>query len=114
MNYTVHHEDSTTKLLMPAEATIETVGTLHALLLKSDSPAMETVVDLSETVTLDVTSLQVLCAAHHKATKEGRRLRLDNISTSARNAVTQLGYPRHIGCGHDVTGSCLWLVTSPS
>lgn len=94
---------------MPEAVTIDSIGTLHALLTSAEANAGELVIDLAATSVVDVTCLQLLCAAHHGASKAGRKLRLENIGPNVQDTLRQLGFIRHVGCNDDSTGSCLWV-----
>jgi anti-anti-sigma regulatory factor len=65
-------------------------------------------IDLSGVGEVDVTCLQLLCAAHHAATVEGRRFSLSGSGPGVCSTIERLGFLRHVGCSSDSGGSCLW------
>ncbi len=109
MNLTVHPNGVTAELTLDADSTIENARALHEALFGPEASHGELVVNMSRVQQIDVTCLQLLCAAHHAATRDGRTLRLDEVSAAAGNAMELLGFIRHIGCRDDRSGGCLWL-----
>lgn len=63
-------------------------------------------VDVSE---VDVSFLQLLCAAHRTAVRDRKQLLLTGQLPAPFVEVLHLaGLNRHVGCSLDCDGSCLW------
>lgn len=57
----------------------------------------------------DMTVLQLLCAAHRTAARQGKSLQLcGEIPEQFRVVMNLAGFSRHIGCARDKTGCCMW------
>lgn len=110
MEYSVELAGSKGTLSLRGAVTVEDALRLHEALLQPLEGAMEIEVDLSGVGGVDVTCLQLLCAAHHAETVKGRRFTMAGISPDASGTIEQLGFLRHVGCRNDTGGSCLWLL----
>jgi anti-anti-sigma factor len=110
MEYTLQAADNSTELILEGNVTIEDAQTLHSALLEPQAIVSELVVNMKDVREIDLTCLQLLCSAHHAATKEGRKVKLVNVGAETRDSIERLGFARHIGCREDSTGSCLWMM----
>ena len=109
MEYALTISNDTGELILDGDITVESAQALHGALLNPQGAVRDLVVNMSGVREIDVTCLQLLCSAHDEATKEGRKLKLANVSPATRETMECLGFIRHIGCREDTTGSCLWL-----
>lgn len=67
------------------------------------------VVTVGEDAGVDVSFLQILCAAHRTAAAQNKCFRLNAGKTPAfEDAARVAGYVRVRGCFRDRDGSCLW------
>ncbi len=110
MEYKLQTAENSTELILEGNVTIEDAQTLHGALLEPHALAGELVVNMRAVGEIDLTCLQLLCSAHHTATKEGRTVKLVNVGVETRDSIERLGFARHIGCREDSTGSCLWMM----
>ncbi|MBJ6723138.1 STAS domain-containing protein [Geomesophilobacter sediminis] len=87
----------------------------HADLLKKEllealETANEVVVDLSAVDEVDLTGLQLLCAAHQSARNRDKVFRVvDQGNKNYRDVVANAGFERHVGCARDNSSSCIWV-----
>jgi len=110
MEYSYAVTGDTGELVLEGDVTIENAQTLHGALLDPQGAVRDLVVNLSGVRDIDVTGLQLLCSAHHAARKKNRTVSLAHVGPVLREAMDRLGFLRHIGCGEDSSGSCLWIV----
>lgn len=91
-------------------ATIAHAEALKTELLAALNAAPEVRVDLSELEEIDLTGLQLLCAAHHSAQhREKAFLVHDGGNQKYRDVVSNAGFQRHVGCARDNSSSCIWV-----
>lgn len=57
----------------------------------------------------DLSFLQLLCAAHRTAQREGKSLQLHpDLPASFGELLKSAGFFRHVGCSEDKDDSCIW------
>ena len=97
-------------LKVNGKATISEAFALREALLQALQGAGELLVDLRALEAIDLTGLQLLCAAHQSAEKAGKRLEvMDEGNEGFRRVVADAGFQRHVGCACDITSSCIWV-----
>lgn len=109
MNYSLEHSDGTAKLSISGSMTIEDAANLKTALagiFTDSAPQIE--IELSETPSVDLSCLQVFCAAHRSAALAGKELVLRNTPDSLRTCLEDAGFPRQTGCLHHEGKTCLW------
>lgn len=78
-------------------------------LLGALAEADELQLDLSGVTAMDLSGLQLLCAAHLSAETAGKTLRIsDGANEIFRGVAAAAGFLRHVGCARDTTCSCIW------
>ena len=87
--------------------TIARAEELKRLLLVALSGTDDVLLDVEAVTEVDLTGLQLLCAAHRAALQAGRRVVLDYTrSPLLAETLLKAGYMRHAGCmAHE---NCLW------
>ncbi len=89
--------------------TIERAPELKELLMGAAQMAEDVVIDVHRMEEVDLSCLQLLCAAHRTFAKRGGRLVLhENRSEIFEKAVRDAGYHSDVGCGQNCMESCLW------
>lgn len=97
-------------LKVAGRVTIGQAGGFRETLLEALAAVDELQVDLSGVTDIDLTGLQLLCAAHQSAGKGGKRFGISDCGNEVfRKVVADAGFQRHIGCACDTTSSCIWL-----
>lgn len=90
-----------------------TVGEARALqeaLIDVLDGASEVQVDLSEVTGMDLSGLQLLCAAHQSAVKGGKWLHItDGGNRELLDIIACAGFSRQVGCARDIKFSCIWV-----
>lgn len=90
--------------------TIGDAGGFRQALLAALEAASELQVDLSEMTGIDLTGLQLLCAAHQSAVRGGKWLYIaDGGNSTFREMAVGAGFRRHTGCARDTSYSCIWV-----
>jgi anti-anti-sigma regulatory factor len=90
--------------------TIGEAGDLRQALLAALDEAKEVEVDVSGMTGIDLTGLQLMCAAHQSAGKSGKSLHIfDGGNGTFRDMATAAGFRRHTGCAYDRACSCIWV-----
>ncbi|OGU04556.1 MAG: sulfate transporter [Geobacteraceae bacterium GWC2_58_44] len=91
-------------------ATIGEAFLLREALMEALEAVGDLRVDLSGVTGIDITGLQLLCAAHQSAEKSGKHFEVhDNGNEVFRKVVADAGFQRHVGCACDITSSCIWV-----
>jgi len=71
--------------------------------------------DLNDVGSIDVSFLQLLCAAHRECFLSGKTILLQgNLTESVEDTLERAGYTRQLGCFADVRKSCLWAAPTDS
>lgn len=97
-------------LKVAGEATIVAAGDFKEALLDALSGASEVQVDVSALTGIDLTGLQLLCAAHHSAGIAGKDFHIvDGGNPTFRDMANAAGFRRHTGCAYDRACSCIWV-----
>ena len=97
-------------LKVTGSVTIAQASLFKDALLGALEAADELQVDLSGVSALDLTGLQLLCAAHQSAEQAGKRFQLtEGGNETFIKVVGEAGFRRHVGCSRDNTCSCIWV-----
>jgi anti-anti-sigma regulatory factor len=111
MNNTDKKDDDSGTVLLEGELTLPRAAELKGLFEQALADAASVSVRFGDVRDLDLSCLQLLCAAHRTAVRmkkkmalEGERPRL--LMETAKNA----GFVRETGCKYDAEESCFWAV----
>ena len=66
------------------------------------------VLDLAAVTSVDVTFLQILCAAHHSARRDGKTLSIVSPSEALLRAANTAGFERKQPCSKCAGDICIW------
>jgi len=98
------------ELKVSGSVTIAQAAQFKEALLEAFQGADELLVDLSGATGVDLTALQLLCAAHQSCEQAGKRFGVvDGAGGIFRSVSADAGFLRHVGCARDTTGSCIWV-----
>ena len=106
--FTVSQPDDARVLVMGGSLTIENAGEIRRRLLDAFERSDRVVVSIAEDTQMDISFLQILCAAHHTAAKTNKTFELDRAPKVFPCAIEDAGYLRLRGCIHDRDRTCLW------
>jgi ABC-type transporter Mla MlaB component len=96
-------------LKLSGSVTIGEASRFKDALLDALGAALELQVDLCGVMEIDLTGLQLLCASHQSAQAGGKQLSVNAGGNGAYlDAVVNAGFPRHVGCARDNSGTCIW------
>ncbi len=101
--------ESAVTLVLSGDSGLSCAGELRETLADALAKAMDLAVDAAAVTDADVSTVQLLCAAHRTAVKLGKRLELLNISEAISRVVRDAGFLRREGCMQDPDRNCLWL-----
>lgn len=91
------------------DLTIRRIGELKAQVVQALAAATQVSIDIAADAECDLALLQLLCAAHRTASRQGKTLQVGGeLSEQFQMVLNLAGFSRHIGCALDVCGSCLW------
>ena len=97
-------------LKLLGQVTVTQAAGFREALLEALGAAGELVVDLSGVTEIDLTGLQLLCAAHQSAQAAGKQFSVNDGGNRAYlDTVANAGFQRHVGCARDHSGTCIWL-----
>lgn len=97
------------KLKLTGELTLLQAAELRDALQNELAAGEEVEVVFSKVESVDLSLLQVLCAAHRSARKAGKLLSLPgNLPTSLVKLIDEGGFHGHIGCALDGRVACVW------
>ena len=97
-------------LKITGNATISEAFALREALIEALEATRDLGVDVTGVTGVDLTALQLLCAAHQSAEKAGKRFQVvDQGNEVFRRVVADAGFQRHVGCACDTTSSCIWV-----
>ena len=96
-------------LKLEGRCTIEQANDLKALLIETLESGNGLMLDVERVSEIDITCLQLFCAAHRAFLKSNRKLSLnDNLPECFRRMVRQAGFSRAVSCHGESDASCLW------
>lgn len=98
------------RLRLEGEVTVESAGELRQALLQALEGGGGIVVDCGGATSIDLSTLQLLCAAHRTAITLGKDLALDGCEDALARAVEEAGFRRQRACLlSPEKDRCLWL-----
>ncbi|WP_298266660.1 STAS domain-containing protein [Geobacter sp.] len=100
--------EGTLVLQLSGELTIPWAGEFRQALLDAFDRAASVVVDVENLDAVDITGLQLLCAAHRTSCARGKGFRLTGEGSAFAEAAGLAGFTRHVGCARDVGKTCIW------
>ena len=96
-------------LRLEGDITIRFADELKGALSRGLSSVDKLFVDPSNVTDIDLSGIQLLCAAHRAATIMGKSFQLvDPVPSGFRGFVVSAGFARHTGCRLDDTRTCIW------
>lgn len=96
------------EMLMSGVLSVENCLEIKRSLVDALERSDHLLLSVAEDVEVDITFLQILCAAHHFALKSNKSFVLNGCPKVLSCAIEDAGYPRFRGCVHDRDRTCLW------
>lgn len=110
LNHRIEEGEGATTLHLSGDLTITHGEELRALLAVAVITFDRLVLRLGELNGLDLSALQVLCAAHRVASEQGRAVSLEGTGSEVfQGTLEKGGFLRHVGCLCDTAGTCFWM-----
>ena len=98
------------QLIVSGDLTIEHAAEMRQTLLDAFDKGSPVIVDLSAVEAIDVSGLQLFCAAHRTSLGHEKRLVVKGaLQPAVQRSAECAGYFRHVGCSQDVTKTCVWV-----
>lgn len=91
------------------EMTLPNAGKVKAALLHAINSTLQVQVNLEAVTRIDLTAMQLLCAAHRCASRMNKTL--DFVKTpggEVKETVVAAGYSHHVDCVHNIQDGCMW------
>jgi anti-anti-sigma regulatory factor len=105
----VETKDRDTILRLSGELLIDYAAQLRSILIDSLREADRVEIDLSSVTAVDISCLQLFCAAHKTSVRMNRSLRFLGVrSVVLRQTARQAGWLRSSGCVPDKSTKCVW------
>jgi anti-anti-sigma regulatory factor len=95
-------------LTIEGALTLPYINEIRDTLLGTMRQADDIVIDMHAVTDLDVSGLQVMCAAHKSAVSLGKRLALAGAPPGVTEAAGRAGYARRSSCINGAEDRCLW------
>jgi anti-anti-sigma regulatory factor len=97
------------KIVFTGDLTLIRAGELRDALLGELAAGDSVEIDLAKVESVDLSVMQILCAAHQSARRQGKVLHLVNaLPESLLRLVDEGGFSGHIGCALDGQVACVW------
>jgi anti-anti-sigma regulatory factor len=104
----IENSGSIKVLHLSGELVIQHADLLGSRFLESLSDADRVDIDLSAVTDVDISCLQLLCAAHKTSIKLNKLLYINGVCPDVfRQTVKNAGYFQHTGCSYDIKHTCL-------
>jgi ABC-type transporter Mla MlaB component len=95
-------------LHLSGELVVQDAERLASGLLEALGDADRVEIDLSSVTDLDISCLQLFCAAHKTSAQQNKLLRIDGVCPEAVRRLAENAGFGHAGCSLDVGDACLW------
>jgi anti-anti-sigma regulatory factor len=97
-------------LRLGGDITVQQAEELKETLIRGLGSVDKVYVDSSKSSDIDLTCLQLLCAAHRSATRMGKSFQLaEPVPGRFMRLAESAGFARHTGCRLDITKTCIWV-----
>jgi anti-anti-sigma regulatory factor len=108
-DFNIENRGDAKVLHVSGELVIQHAHRLASKLVESLSDADRVEIDLSSVTNVDISCLQLFCAAHKTSMQLNKLLEFDGTCPDVfKQVVKNAGYLRHAGCVLDVDDTCLW------
>jgi ABC-type transporter Mla MlaB component len=110
MTFLQKNDDDLGKLVLQGELTLDHIRPLQDSLKNALDTVRSLDIDMEDVTEIDLSFLQILCAAHRTAMKTGKTLKLAGGPPKVfQQAMDDNGYSRQSGCSLDAGKTCLWV-----
>ncbi len=111
MDYTVEESGVTTRVILAGDLTITHARNLKGVLEGLLKDKGRIVVILEKVTDIDISALQILCAAHKSSMRLNKEIvREGLLCETVNHAVLIAGFQREKPCAQAESGACLWAI----
>jgi anti-anti-sigma regulatory factor len=104
-----HVPEKPTAFEVQRTCTIEEAGKIRTLFMEQLAEKNRLVLNLSNVDEVDLSFLQLLCAAHKSASNAGKTFALEGaLSEPLSRKAREAGFACRKECGPHLNGDCLW------
>ena len=102
--------DGSITIMLGGSLSIETSAELHKVLAESLDESQQVTLDLKALDSIDMTSMQVICAGCKTAAKMGRGYDCepDSMPGCMTTFGSSIGGPQGLPCSHNDNKPCIW------
>jgi hypothetical protein len=102
--------DGSITIILGGSLSIETSGELHKILAESLDESPQVVLNLRALESIDMTSMQMICAGCKTAAKMGRGFDCepDSMPVCMASFGSSIGGPQGLPCSQNDNKSCIW------
>jgi len=109
MNFAVNRLNGTTILSFYGELTVQYANEILFALTESIKSSDNLVLNFGGVTDVDLSCLQLLCAAHRSAMRSNKQLSFDvRHNAILRETLSDAGFLEHQGCPFETGVSCPW------
>ncbi len=110
MNGRIEDSQNGKIITLDGELCIQNVNEFRTLLMESIGATDTITMNVASVTEIDLSCLQLLCAAHQTTIRQNKSLKLDRQwPESCALMIEKSGYSRHSGCSLDEGHSCMWI-----
>jgi anti-anti-sigma regulatory factor len=103
-------QNNSETIILTGELKIEAAARLRDTLLRAYEGSGDLWMDMQQVTAVDVSGLQVLCAAHRAFFEAGRQLAFHRpIPPVVKHFIEEAGFSRELGCLRNRSKTCLWI-----
>lgn len=96
-------------VVINGEMTIQNAEEIRNAMLKAFSDGERLILEMEKVTALDLTGLQLLCAAHRTSIVDKKHFSVNGIYSDAiKSVIMDAGFPRRNGCVGDIDKTCVW------
>lgn len=110
MGFRIETSAEAARLTVDSDATINHAAEFRDALVRAMAESESLVVDLNEVKSVDLTCLQLLCAAHRSCSRDKKKISVEGAGLELlKQTAVAAGFPKQCGCF--LTGQaneCLW------
>lgn len=111
MNFTTGASKEEGILTMDAELTLNNINNIKNEFGKAMKKARHLTVDVQAATLVDLTFLQLICAAHRTVLSEGKTLKFaGGLPAVFTKTIMENGFKRKTGCALNPNETCLWVM----
>jgi len=101
------NEDKIAEMTLGGNLNVTNTVTLHNKIVEIFDKVEELSISLEKVTDMDMTFMQLLCAAHKAFAQSGKHFKISGDLASISEKAASMGYTRQTGCTLDKQNSCV-------